>query len=147
MSRKNAEVFDHVMHTAHAWLADIAEVFGTDDQRFAYRLLRAWLHTIRDRMTVDEVVHFGAQLPELVRGAYYDGWNPAKAPVKYGQDEFVARFAAEARIPESDVPWTAARVSLVMQAHVSPGQLEHALAQLPQWLREIVYGVDLAATR
>lgn len=147
MSRRNAGVFDHVVHTGHAWLADIAEIFGSDDRRFAYRLLRAWLHTIRDRLTVDEAVHLGAQLPELLRGVYYDGWIPARAPVRYGRDEFVARFAAEARVPESDVPWTAARVSLVMQAHVSPGQLEHALAQLPVWLREIVRGVDLTATR
>jgi hypothetical protein len=34
-----------------------------------------------------------------------------------------------------------------MQAHFSAGQLEHALAQLPEWLREIVAGVEMPAQR
>jgi uncharacterized protein (DUF2267 family) len=144
MTRRGADVFDHTVHTAHTWLVDIAEMFGTTDQRFALRVVRAWLHTLRDRLTVDEAVHFGAQLPELLRGIYYDGWNPSKVPVKYGPDEFTERFAKEAKIPSADVTWTAARVALIMQAHFSPGQLEHALAQLPEWLRDVVGGVDSA---
>lgn len=146
MARRRAEVFEHTVQTTHEWLADVAEVFGTHDQRFALRVVRAWLHALRDRMTVFEAVNFGAQLPELLRGIYYDGWSPSRVPMKYGPEEFAARFAAEARIPVSDVNWTAARIALVMQAHLSPGQLEHALAQLPAWLREIVGGVNVAAT-
>lgn len=145
MSRRNVDVFDRAVRTSETWLDDVAEVFGTDDRRFAYRVVRAWLHTFRDRLTVPEAVHFGAQLPELLRGVYYDSWNPARAPIKYGPDEFVSRFAREAMIPVADVHWTAARISLIMQAHLSPGQLDHALAQLPAWLRDIVGGVDLAA--
>jgi uncharacterized protein (DUF2267 family) len=144
MSRRSADVFDRPIRTSQTWLSDVADVFGTDDLRFACRVVRAWLHTVRDRLTVPEAVHFGAQLPELLRGVYYDGWNPVRAPVKYGPDEFVTRFAREAMIPVADVRWTAARVSLIMQAHVSPGQLDHVLAQLPAWLRDIVGGVDLA---
>ena len=147
MSRKNSGVFDRAVRTSNTWLADVAEVFGTDDRRFAHRVVRAWLHAIRDRLTVPEAVHFGAQLPELLRGVYYDGWNPTRTPVKYGPEEFVSRFAREAMISVADVRWTAARISLIMQAHLSPGQLDHALAQLPVWLRDIVGGVDLAAIR
>jgi uncharacterized protein (DUF2267 family) len=135
--------FDHMEHAANAWLADIGEVFGTKDRRFAYRLLRAWLHALRDRLTVECAAQFAAQLPELLRGVYYEGWNPGKVPVKYGPDEFVDRFARVAIIPADDVRWTAARISLVMQAHFSQGQLEHAVAQLPVWLREIMNGVDV----
>jgi hypothetical protein len=29
--------------------------------------------------------HVAAQLPELLRGVFYDGWNPSKVPVKKGQ--------------------------------------------------------------
>lgn len=147
MSRSRVDVFDRAVRTSATWLADVAEVFGTDDRRFAYRAIRAWLHAVRDRLTVPEAVHFGAQLPELLRGVYYEGWNPVRTPVKYGPDEFVSRFAREARIPEADVRWTAARISLIMQAHLSPGQLDHALAQLPAWLRDIVGGVDFTAVR
>jgi uncharacterized protein (DUF2267 family) len=51
MPRSRFDAFDHMMHTAHAWLADVAAAFGTEDRRFAYRVLRAWLHTLRDRLT------------------------------------------------------------------------------------------------
>jgi uncharacterized protein (DUF2267 family) len=147
MVRQGTDVFDHTVHTAHTWLADVAEMFGTKDHRFALRLVRAWLHAVRDRLTVDEAVHLGAQLPELLRGVYYDGWNPSKVPTKYGPEEFAARFAKEAKVPVVDVPWMAARISLAMQAHFSAGQLEHALAQLPAWLCELVCGVDVANRR
>lgn len=141
MPRSNGGTFDHMVHSANTWLADVAEAFGTDDRKFAYRVLRAWLHAVRDRLTVDGAAHLAAQLPELVRGVYYEGWQPSRAPVKYGSDEFVDRFATEANIPADDVRRTAARVSLVMQAKLAPGQLDHALAQLPGWLRDIVAGV------
>ncbi|MQA88317.1 MAG: DUF2267 domain-containing protein, partial [Streptosporangiales bacterium] len=76
------------------------------------------------------------------RGVYYDGWNPSSAPVKYGPEEYVDRFAREASIPAADVPWTAARIALITQAHFPPGQLEHARAQMPDWLSDIVAGAD-----
>lgn len=143
MPRSKTDTFDHMIHNANTWLSDVAEAFGTKDRRFAYRVLRAWLHTIRDRLTVDGAAHFASQLPELVRGVYYDGWHPSRVPVKYGPDEFVDRFATEANIPADDVRRTAARVSTVMQAKFSPGQLDHALAQLPEWLRDIVAGSEV----
>lgn len=142
MSHSRADPFDHMVHTAHAWLADIAEAFGTTDRRFAYRVLRAWLHTLRDRLTVDGAVQFAAQLPELVRGVYYEGWNPSRVPLKYGREEFVERFATEANIPTDDVRRVVARVTVIMQGHLSPGQLDHAFAPLPGWLRDIAVGVD-----
>ncbi|MFW6091080.1 MAG: DUF2267 domain-containing protein [Actinomycetota bacterium] len=140
MPRSKTDTFDHMVHNANTWLADVAEAFGTEDRRFAYRVLRAWLHTVRDRLTVEGAAHFASQLPELVRGVFYDGWNPSRVPVKYGPDEFIDRFATEANIPAGDVRRTAARVSQVMQARFSPGQLDHVLAQLPEWLRDIVAG-------
>jgi hypothetical protein len=76
-----------------------------------------------------------------------DRWNPSRVPVKYGHDEFTARFAKLASIPTEDVSWTVARVSVIMQSHFSVGQLEHALAQLPEWLRDVFAGVDMPAQR
>ncbi|RSD11633.1 DUF2267 domain-containing protein [Amycolatopsis eburnea] len=30
-----------------------------------------------DRLTVEAAAHFATQLPELLRGVYYEGWTPA----------------------------------------------------------------------
>jgi uncharacterized protein (DUF2267 family) len=138
--------FTHAMHTANSWLADVARSFGTDDRRFAYRALRAWLHALRDRLTVESAAKFAAQLPELLRGVYYDGWNPSGVPVKYGADEYVARFAREARIPAREVPAAATAVARALAGHMSPGQLAETLAQLPESLRTTMGRAGLRET-
>ena len=39
---------------------------------------------------MDVAVHFGAQLPMLIRGMYYEGWEPSKVPIKMAIDNFLA---------------------------------------------------------
>src|SRR6185369_10762254 len=75
----------------------------TEDREFAYRVLRAWLHTLRDRLTVQASAHFAAQLPDLIRGIFYAGWNPSGVPKKYDVEEYVLHFAHEANIAPDDV--------------------------------------------
>lgn len=140
MTSPRFETFEHMTHTAYSWLADVARGLGTDDRRMAYRALRAWLHTLRDRLTVDDAAQFAAQLPELVRGVYFEGWRPATVPVKFGANEYVERFAREARISQSDVPSHAAAVAGALRRHLSPGQLDSALAQLPGPVGDLAAG-------
>jgi uncharacterized protein (DUF2267 family) len=135
MAESRLKVFDHSLNTAHIWVADVARQIGTDDRRFAYWVLRAWLHTLRDRLTVDGAAHFAAQLPVLLRGVFYEGWQPSRVPVRCGPDQYSRRFAERARIPVEDAPWMAATVTYAIASHLSPGQLSDALAQLPQRLR------------
>ena len=61
----------------------------------SYAALRAVLHAVRDRLTVDASAQFAAQLPMLIRGMYYDGWNPSAVPVKTDKEEFLARVRRE----------------------------------------------------
>jgi uncharacterized protein (DUF2267 family) len=140
MSPAGPDAFNHALHTANIWLADIGAAFGTRDRRFSQRSLRAWLHTLRDRLTVDAAAKFGAQLPELLRGAYYDGWEPNKVPVKYGVDQYIHRFAAHASIPVAQVPETVATITGALGRHMSPGQLSETFAELPTDLRAILTG-------
>ena len=93
-----ASALDHALHTAHTWVNDVAREFDTEDREFAYRVLRAWLHTLRDRLTVEASAHFAAQLPDLIRGIFYAGWNPSAVPEKYDIEAFTVRFAREANI-------------------------------------------------
>ena len=74
-AKTKVSALDHAMQTAHTWINDVAREFDTEDREFAYRVLRAWLHTLRDRLTVEASAHFAAQLPDLIRGIFYAGWN------------------------------------------------------------------------
>jgi uncharacterized protein (DUF2267 family) len=144
MSSAGSDPFNHALHTTNIWLADVGAALGTRDRHYTHGVVRAWMHTLRDRLTVDAAVKFGAQLPELLRGAYYDGWEPNKAPVKYNVDQYVQRFAAQARIPAVQVPTTAATITEVIADRMSPGQVSETLAELPIDLRATITGTGPA---
>lgn len=69
------EAFDATLHKTHVWLRDIMEDLRLADRQKAYLARRGALHGLRDRLTLEEAVHLGAQLPLLVRGIYFEGWR------------------------------------------------------------------------
>lgn len=138
MSFTGVDSLDRSIAKANAWLAGIDAGFGTGDRRLAYRVLRAWLHGLRDRLSVEVAAHFAAQLPELLRGVFFDGWNPSRVPQKYDRAGYVTRFAREARVRDSDVAKAAGIVTAVARRHMSDGVMTQALERLPSGLREVL---------
>jgi uncharacterized protein (DUF2267 family) len=58
-------------------------------------VLGAVLRGVRDRIPLDLAAHLGAQLPLLVRGAYYDQFRPSELPDKSRSlDEFLQAIGA-----------------------------------------------------
>jgi uncharacterized protein (DUF2267 family) len=80
MSKTGLEVFDTTLHETNHWLKLMMEELETDNRRHAFTVLRATLHALRDRIGPANAVHLGAQLPMLLRGAYYEGWRLADTP-------------------------------------------------------------------
>jgi uncharacterized protein (DUF2267 family) len=70
------------MQKTHEWLNQVGDELGFDNEHAAYAALRATLHAVRDRLPVELVAHFGAELPLLIRGIYYDGWHPSVARLR-----------------------------------------------------------------
>lgn len=105
---------EHAMHSAHTWVNEVAREFGTEDREFAYGVLRGWLHTLRDRLSVEAAAHFAAQLPDLIRGVFYAGWDPGVVPVKLDEKAYTVRFAREANIAVQDVTKAAAAVTAAL---------------------------------
>jgi uncharacterized protein (DUF2267 family) len=78
------------------WLKDVMERIGTYDRHSAYSALRAVLHAVRDRIGPENAAHLGAQLPMLIRGLYYEGWDPTGKPTKERHEaQFLAHIAKE----------------------------------------------------
>lgn len=96
--------------TARAWLRVISEHLGDDDPRFAYRVTRVWLQMVRDRLSVVAAAHFAAQLPEVLRGAFYEGWKPSRTHRACDADAFGDEFAIRADLNRADVPRVAAAI-------------------------------------
>ena len=80
MSNTGLEIFDTTLHETNHWLKLMMTSLETNDRRFAFTALRATLHALRDRIGPASAVHLGAQLPMLLRGAFYEGWRLTGTP-------------------------------------------------------------------
>ncbi len=138
MTTAGLEVLDSTIHKTHQWINDIARELPCPDRHVAYIALRAALHALRDRLTVEEAVHLGAQLPMLIRGLYYEGWNPSGKPIKWHKPEFLASIRDGFRGREEPDPEAVARaVFSVLAHHVSAGEIKDVTHILPRKLREL----------
>lgn len=143
MAQTGLESFDRTLHETHVWLRDVMDTLNTDDRHRAYRLLKAVLHALRDRLTPVEAAQFAAQLPMLVRGFYYEGWRPVSVPHSMRtRAEFLDHIAGsvdDLRRHDSDLDVEAATVGVfrVISRHVSAGEIEDMLQQLPKDIRAL----------
>lgn len=126
MSALGLKIVDSAVETTNAWVNDVNERTAWDHKHRAYRLLRQVLHVVRDHLNVDEAAQLGAQLPVLIRGIYYEGWDPSRTPVsERTADGFIARVqAAFETDPMGDAAEAIKAVFDVMEAHVSGGEMK-----------------------
>jgi uncharacterized protein (DUF2267 family) len=140
MSATGLKVFDSTIQTTNIWLDDIMNDLGWRDRHRAYRALRAVLHTLRDRLSVDEAAQLSAQLPLLVRGVFFEGWHPAHKPVKERrQDEFVAHVSESFALDtEADPGQITRSVLKVLSRHVDAGEIDSLRRVLPPAVQELL---------
>lgn len=139
MSQTGLTAFDSTLQTTNSWFNDLLDRTGWTDRHRAYHALRAVLHALRDRLTVEEAAALGAQLPMLVRGFYYEGWHPSGKPLKERKKEaFLAPIAQAFRDdPDVDPEKVTRAVFRVLAKHVTPGEINKVRQALPAELREL----------
>ena len=114
------------------------EILDCEDRHEAYVALRATLHALRDRLTIEEAAQFAAQLPMLIRGFYYEGWDPTGKPLKERhKNEFLARIDQELTSHETDPEQVARAVFLVLANRISEGEIEDIEHVLPREIRDL----------
>jgi uncharacterized protein (DUF2267 family) len=139
MSENHLPVLDHTIQVTNVWLKKLEEEHHLGSRHHAYSALRAVLHTLRDRLTPEQAVHLGAQLPILVRGIYYEGWHlGAKPSALRHLDEFLARVAAELppQFPRDSLGVTKAVFDLLWK-ELDPGETAKIIASLPPALQNL----------
>jgi uncharacterized protein (DUF2267 family) len=114
------------------------EELNTDDRHRAYLALSSVLHALRDRLPAGEAIDLGAQLPMLIRGLYYEGWDPGCQPIKHNLDSFLQyirdHFRAE---PQLDAECIARSVFKVIAKQVDQGEIRDIKNILPKDLRQL----------
>jgi uncharacterized protein (DUF2267 family) len=138
MSATGLEVFDTTLQKTNSWLKELMEEMSWDRHK-AYQALRAVLHALRDRLTVEEVAELGAQLPMLIRGIYYEGWDPTGKPVKQRhREQFLARIREYFKTDDDVDPETIARaVFCLLSKRVTSGEIEDVKHILPREIRDL----------
>jgi uncharacterized protein (DUF2267 family) len=139
-TRQGPRLIEHSAQVAQIWYHDLAEELGTDDSQYAAAVLRAVLHALRDRLTVEEAAQLAAQLPTLIRGVYYEGWRPgATRHLAHSVDEFLEHVAGEAHLAgETEASHAVAAVARLLAHHISEGELADVIATFPAKLRPLI---------
>jgi len=138
MTATGLDAFDTTIHKTNIWLKDIMEEMGWADRHRAHIALRGVLHALRDRLTVKEAADLAAQLPLLIRGFYYDAWNPEKTPIKFDKETFLATLRAYfANEPQLDAEKVARAVFKVITKRVDEGEIADIQSILPEGLSDL----------
>jgi uncharacterized protein (DUF2267 family) len=132
MSAVGLESIDHTVQLTHVWINDLDARLGWENKHRSYRLLRTVLQALRDWLPTNEAASFGAQLPELLRGVYYEHWRPAATPVtQRHRADFLARV--DDTFKTDPLLFTADSITAVLEllsdkiAAGEPEKVRHAL--------------------
>ncbi len=139
MSSAGLDVFDRTIEETNFILNQIEGDLGWRGQREkSYSALRAVLHAIRDRLMVDVAVNFSAQLPLLLKGIFFDGWNSSKVPIKMDREDFFQciknNFKYELNVGVEDMVKT---VLINIFVRTDPDLADEIRSQLPREMKDI----------
>lgn len=137
MTSTGLDVFDKTLQTTNIWLHEIEKELGPDRQ-LAWKVLSVVLQKLRDRLPIELAAHLSAELPLLVRGVFYDQFQPEKLPTDYDREEFIAEVRRWLSGVRPLDPEAATRtVFAVLSRHIPRGQILKVQMSLPQDLRAV----------
>jgi uncharacterized protein (DUF2267 family) len=128
----------HGVQQIQEWLKELRDNADLADEAEALSVLRSVLHQLRDRLTPEEAIELGAQLPVIVRGIYYEGWRPSQTPEKVRSkqkflDEVMIKMLPRRLDPEAAVK----DVFALIAHHCDPGEVGDVIGQLPADIKEL----------
>ena len=133
-------IIERSVEKTHIWLNELAEQLGVEDRQYAYRALRAVLHALRDRLTVEVAAKLAAQLPTLIRGIYFEDWRPSRTPLPiHDVEAFLDYIVKEGQMAgETEASLAVTAVARVMREHISSGEIDAVAAVLPDKLKVLI---------
>jgi uncharacterized protein (DUF2267 family) len=137
MSTSGLEIVDTSVQKMNVWLKELMERLGSADRHQAHMALKATLHALRDQLSIEEAAQLGAQLPTIIRGFYYEGWRPAPRPDRAESWEAFMRpvYLAVCQNGEWTPEEAVSAVFDILSRHVSSGEIDDVIAQLPRDIR------------
>ncbi len=138
--------FDKYAQEGNQFINTLAEELGHPEETARSGIvLRAVLHTLRERITISESLHFLSQLPMFLKGIYVDNWKFREKPLDITTiEEFTSEVEKhQAQYGEQEFSWNRSTEEIVqivlktLNIYVSKGESEDIIAQLPAGLKEL----------
>ncbi|HEX6968109.1 MAG TPA: DUF2267 domain-containing protein [Micromonosporaceae bacterium] len=141
MATNPNSTFETSIEKTNLILKEIEQAYGwsKEQRNQSYAALRTVLHLLRDRLPIEESAQFAAQLPVLLRGVYYEGWDPSVVPIKLNRDDFL--FEVRRGFPYDVEGGTERVVQVVLDAlqrHITEGEWADVRSSMPKALRRIM---------
>ena len=140
-------LFDEWYHKGHQIVHEVMNELNLEDENKAFRLLKAVLQTLRDRLPTSEGKDFASQLPMVLKAVWCDGWDPTKVPdksIKHKRD-FLERLMNHSGLKKSvdisnfeEAEKVAVGVFRVLKRHISYGEIKDVIGELPEEIRELL---------
>ena len=126
---------------ATLFFKEVARELGNpDDVSAAGRITAAVLHTLRERLSVEESMHLISNLPMILKGIYVDGWKITKHAYHADtMDEFLNEVREHSRVdpgrdfgPDEIAQEKVKAVTRVLRKYIDEGEIRHIRQQLPE---------------
>lgn len=128
----------HAVQEAQEWLKQVRDYAEGQTSSTPYGVLRAVLHQLRDRLTFEEAFELAAQLPLIIRGVYFEGYQPSHAPEKIRSKQMFFNGVAAKLQPHRVAPDAAIRAVFATLAYrCDAGEVAHVINQLPAELKDM----------
>lgn len=140
--------FDKFCQEANAFIGKLAQRLGyPEEKKRTMIVLRAVLHTIRDRITMAESLDLISQLPMILKAVYVEQWKYSeKPPLQYETLEEMKRKIKheQMRLGERQFDWqlsTEEIMSTVIDClgdYLTQGQINDLRDQMPKEVKDYV---------
>jgi len=139
--------FDKFAQEGNTFVRNLAERLDHPDEIHRTGIiLRAVMHTLRDRLTISEAMDMLAQLPMFLKAIYADNWTYREKPTHIRTlEEFTEEVKRHQDMyGENRFDWqmpTKEMVHIVLSElsqYISGGEIRHILSQLPEDIRHLV---------
>ncbi|NKJ38370.1 DUF2267 domain-containing protein [Rhizobium sp. SG570] len=119
MSFIPSQTFSDSAHQAEIWVVELSEYLHCERNE-AYDCLRSVLHALRDSMDLKAMADFSSHLPPLIRGIFYENWQPQRAqPCSDRMDFFASIGRRSVKLNDIGVEQAARNVFKLLDHHLS----------------------------
>ena len=75
------DALDASIQVTNRWFNELMQELNWADRKKTYIALRCVVHAWRDHLPIQDAVYLGEQLPTLIRGMYFEHWDPSDKPL------------------------------------------------------------------